>query len=114
MACGYFTAFFCSALGFLVRKANPRSRACTLAFCFNISTALWSGFYATMYLTHDNFYGLLVSRMLTLGTILLNVFVTHLVLLLIHKERSMKKLITANYFVSDIYCDPLFNPINDS
>src|SRR3989338_2399730 len=109
MACGYFTAFFCSALGFLVRKANPRSRACTLAFCFNISTALWSGFYANMYLTHDNFYGLLVSRMLTLGTILLNVFVTHLVLLLIHKERSMKKLITANYFVSAIFIVILFS-----
>lgn len=100
--CGYLTGVLCLVLAFLVFQANPRSRSCQITFLFNLSVATWAVFYATMYHTNNDAFGMLASQILTFGTILLSVFFTHLVLVVVKKEKNQKKLLFINYLLGGI------------
>ncbi|MCM8775035.1 MAG: ATP-binding protein [Candidatus Omnitrophica bacterium] len=95
--CGYLTGILCIALALLVLLANPKSKNCQLTFLLNLSVAVWSIFYATMYFTKDDFFGISASKTLTTGTIYLSTFFTHLVLVLVKKEKAQKNLLFLNY-----------------
>lgn len=98
--CGFLTGLLCLALGFLVLHANPRSPSCRVAFVFNLGAAIWGIFYGAMYLSKDDPLGILVSQTLNLGGILLSVSFTHLVLLIVKKDKENKTLIISDYLIA--------------
>lgn len=100
--CGYLTGILCLSLAGFVIAANPKSKSCRIAFLFNVSVAVWSIFYATMYLVSDERLALLVSRILTMGSVALNAFFTHLVLIVVRKEAKRKNLLWVNYIAGAV------------
>jgi signal transduction histidine kinase len=95
--CGYLTGSLCLLLAVLVLTANPKSRNCQLAFLFNFFVSVWAIFYAAMYHARDQEWGIIVSKALTFGTILLNSFFTHLVLVEMKREKRSAKFLLTNY-----------------
>ncbi len=107
--CGYATGIICLGLGILVLQANSKSKACRLAFLFNLFTAIWSFSYSTIYLVTIDPYGLWVNQTAAFGSMTLNSFLTHLVLVLVHREREKRKLIKFNYGMAGLLAILIFS-----
>ncbi|MDA9101039.1 ATP-binding protein [Omnitrophica bacterium] len=94
---GYFTGLLCISLAVLVLHANPKSKSCCMSAMMNFSIALWSCFYATMYLVPDEYWGRIVSQLLTVGTICLSLCFSHLSLLLTEDHKYRRVILGAFY-----------------
>ena len=105
---GFVTSFACLGLGILVLRANPRSKSCRLTFFFNFFVAMWSFFYGLMFIAGNNLLGVIATQNLTVGTVMLCVTFTHLVLVVLKKEKKFKPLLYADYAISTIFVLALY------
>ncbi len=96
-AASYGTSVACFLLAILVFCANPRSRSCRLAVLFKLSISFWAFFYASMFFPSPPKLGLLICRLLILGSIFVTVFFTHFVLVIVKKERTFKWVLWLDY-----------------
>ncbi len=108
--CGFLTGFLCLTLGALVLQANPKSRSCQLAFLFNLSVANWAIFYAGMYLVPPSPLAILMSQLLTFGTVNLNAFFSHLVVIVTKREKKWRPLLFVNYALAILLNLLIFTP----
>ncbi len=106
----YFTSALCLILAILVIQANPRSKSCRLTFLFNLSVSFWAFFFASLFIVKDGPLGHFVCRMLSVGTVLLSAFVTHLTFVQVKLENKRKRLLQINYAISAVLIVLLFIP----
>lgn len=99
------TFIFSFVLGIFTILNNPKSRIHQLWFLTTIGVSVWSGgLLAVIGLQLNNDLGLLLTRILHVGVVILIIFFYNFLLdFLLKKEKSNKVLLIVGYFLSLIF-----------